>query len=162
MAHRTVRWCTGQGTIHCPVRATTACRWGLERLTVEVLCLVVAPDSPVAHQTCPVRSDFAAWHLTSELCAFTVYAVNHWVSGYHCSVGSPDMSGAHRTVWGIIAERALEKPESGQLGWCSAWGTGHCLVRHWQHNLKSLLQTLMSPQLDFFLNLCWTLCTWDK
>jgi hypothetical protein len=35
------------------VRATSSARWGLERLTVEVLCLLVAPDSPV-------RSDFAA------------------------------------------------------------------------------------------------------
>jgi hypothetical protein len=33
-------------------------RWCLERLTVEVLCLVVASDSPVAHRTCSVRSDF--------------------------------------------------------------------------------------------------------
>jgi hypothetical protein len=53
-----VQWCTGQDTVLCPVRATSARRWGLERLTVEVLCLVVAPDSPVAHRTCSVRSDF--------------------------------------------------------------------------------------------------------
>jgi hypothetical protein len=42
-----------------------AARWGLERLTVEVLCPVVALDSPVAHRTCPMRSDFAA--LTSDM-----------------------------------------------------------------------------------------------
>jgi hypothetical protein len=53
MAHRTVRWCAEQGTVHYPVRATSARHWGLERLTVEVLCPVVAPDSPV-------RSDFTA------------------------------------------------------------------------------------------------------
>jgi hypothetical protein len=64
MAHRIVRWCTGQDTVHCPVCATSAHRWGLERLTVEVICLVVASDSPVAHQTCSVRSDFSA--LTSD------------------------------------------------------------------------------------------------
>jgi hypothetical protein len=40
---------TPDNTIHCPVRATSARRWGLERLTVGVLCLVVAPDSPVPH-----------------------------------------------------------------------------------------------------------------
>jgi hypothetical protein len=48
MAHLTVQWCTGHGTVHCPVRATSADRWGLERLTVEVLCPLVAPDSSVA------------------------------------------------------------------------------------------------------------------
>jgi hypothetical protein len=68
MAHRTVRWCTGQDTVQCPVRATSAARWGLELLTVEVLCLVVAPDSPTAHHTCLMRSDFAACHQTSVLC----------------------------------------------------------------------------------------------
>jgi hypothetical protein len=56
-AHRTVRWCTGQGIVHCLVRAMSAHRWGLELLTFEVLCPVVAPDSPVAHRTCPIRSD---------------------------------------------------------------------------------------------------------
>jgi hypothetical protein len=61
---RCCRWRTGQDNVHCPVRATSAHRWGLERLTVEVLCLVDAPDSPVAHRTCPVRSDFFA--LTSD------------------------------------------------------------------------------------------------
>jgi hypothetical protein len=51
MAHRTVRWCTGQGIVHCPVPATLADRWSLEQLTVEGLCLLTAPDSSVAHRT---------------------------------------------------------------------------------------------------------------
>jgi hypothetical protein len=38
----TVRWCTGHSTVHCPVSATSADRWGLERLTVEIFCLLVA------------------------------------------------------------------------------------------------------------------------
>jgi hypothetical protein len=62
-AHLTVRWCTGHYTVQCPVRTTSADRWGLELLTVEVLCPLAAPDSPV-------RSDFADWLLTSAL--FTV------------------------------------------------------------------------------------------
>jgi endogenous inhibitor of DNA gyrase (YacG/DUF329 family) len=75
-AHRAaVRWCTGQGTIHCPVCATSACRWGLERLTVGVLCLVVAPDSPVAHRTCPVCSDFSALTFDSH---YSPFAVDRW------------------------------------------------------------------------------------
>jgi hypothetical protein len=41
------------GTVHCPVCATSARRWGLEWSTFEVVCPVVASDSPV-------RSDFAA------------------------------------------------------------------------------------------------------
>jgi hypothetical protein len=44
MAHRTVRWCTGHGIVHYPVCATSDARWGLERLTIEFLCLVAAPD----------------------------------------------------------------------------------------------------------------------
>jgi hypothetical protein len=46
-AHRTVRWCTGHSTVHCPVSATSADRWGLELLIVEVFYLLVTPDSPV-------------------------------------------------------------------------------------------------------------------
>jgi hypothetical protein len=34
------------------LRATSADRWGLELLTIEVFCLLAAPDSPVC-------SDFA-------------------------------------------------------------------------------------------------------
>jgi hypothetical protein len=49
MVHRT-------GTVHCPVPA----RWGLERSTVGTLCPLAAPDSPVAYQTCPMRSNFAS------------------------------------------------------------------------------------------------------
>jgi hypothetical protein len=52
--------------------ATSADRWGLERLAVEVLCPLAAPDSPV-------RSDFAA--LTSDLrtvhCSSDI-AVDRW------------------------------------------------------------------------------------
>jgi hypothetical protein len=54
---RCCRWRTGQGIVHCPVRATSARHWGLERLTVEVFCPIAASDSPV-------RFDFSA--LTSD------------------------------------------------------------------------------------------------
>jgi hypothetical protein len=52
--HRTVRWCTEHSVVHCSVSATSADRWGLELLTVEVFCLLAALDSPV-------RSDFVDW-----------------------------------------------------------------------------------------------------
>jgi hypothetical protein len=91
MAHWTVRWCTGQGTVQCPVRATSAARWGLEGLTVEVLCLLAAPDSPMPHQTCPVCSDFSS--LTSDCVLFTfafdrcahltVALLAHWACPVH-------------------------------------------------------------------------------
>jgi hypothetical protein len=60
--------------MHCPVRATSADRWGLERLTVEGLCPLVVPDSPV-------RSDFAV--LTSDFCfvhCSLVSTVDRWRS----------------------------------------------------------------------------------
>jgi hypothetical protein len=101
MAHRKVWWCNRQGTIHCPVRATSAHRWGLERLTIEVLCLVVATDSPVAHQTCPVRSDFLLWLLTCTVHLLQsivgrMLPLLHWLTGHvRCTPDSPvNYSGA--------------------------------------------------------------------
>jgi hypothetical protein len=145
------RWHTGHDIVHCPVPTTSADRWVLERLIVEVLCPLVAPDSPVAYWACPVRSDFTA--LTSDFYTVrfllftqpTVRAVDR------CSVGSPDMSSAHRTVWLIIAERLPEKPKSGQFVECSAWApdsvwcaTGStiaslCSKLGWAPNLISFL-----------------------
>jgi hypothetical protein len=94
--------CTEHGTVHCPVPATSADRWGLERLTVEVSCPLAALDSPV-------RSDFAA--LTSDFCTAhcaLCTTVDRWAQFDCCSVGSPDSpvnySGA-----------TLEKPESDQF-----------------------------------------------
>jgi hypothetical protein len=45
---------TGHGTVHFPVRATSANHRGLEHLTIEVLCPLAAPDSSV-------RSDFCSY-----------------------------------------------------------------------------------------------------
>jgi hypothetical protein len=82
-AHRTDQWCTRHDTVHCPVRATSADRWGLERLTVEVLCPLAAPD-------CPVRSDLAV--LTSDFCTVHCSVVSSRPLGAvnRFSVGSPD------------------------------------------------------------------------
>jgi hypothetical protein len=38
---------TGHCTVHCPVPAMSADRWGLEQLTVEFTCPCGATDSPV-------------------------------------------------------------------------------------------------------------------
>jgi hypothetical protein len=133
MAHRTVRWCTGQGTVHCPVPATSADHWGLEQLTVGVFCPLAAPDSPVAHRTCLVRSDFIA--LTSDLCTVHLFIVHRsqplaqltvirWLIGHvRCTPDSP----VNYSEASPIETR--EWPVRGVLG----LGTGQCPVRHWQH-----------------------------
>jgi hypothetical protein len=114
MVHRTVRWCTGHGTVQCSVRATSAARWGLERLTIEFLCLLAAPDSPV-------RSDFAA--LTSDFCTMRFYCSRSRPLAHLVVAPLADrtLSSAHRTVQWIIAGRLPEKPESGQFARCLTW-----------------------------------------
>jgi hypothetical protein len=120
-------------------------------LAVGVLCPVVAPDSPVAHRTCFGVFWLAA--LTSDRALFTslfTFAVDrcakwlllHWLTGHvRCTPDSPVN----------YSEARPEKHESEQFAWCSAWGTGHCPVRHWQDTLKSLLQTCWVPNLISFL-----------
>jgi hypothetical protein len=96
------------------------------------------------------------WLLCSDFCsALFPFAYDHWRQVTVAPL-------AHRTVWWIIAERTLEKPESGWFAWCSAWCTRLFSVRHLASHSHVLLQILLSPQLKFFLGLCWTLCTWDK
>jgi hypothetical protein len=143
-AHQIVWWCTRHDTVHSPVPAIPADRWGLEQLTVEVLCLLAAPDSPVAHRTCLVRSDFAA--LTSDFCTVHFYYTLQLIVGAIdcCSVGSPDSpvnySGA-----------TPDNPESGQFA--MPW-PGHRTVSG---------APLAAPMLDFAPNfvefstyfLCW-------
>jgi hypothetical protein len=74
-AHRTVWWRTGHSlfTVRCAPRQRA--RWGLELLTVGALCPFVAPDSPVAHRTCPVTSDFAAL-ISARHCSFVQSTVD--------------------------------------------------------------------------------------
>jgi hypothetical protein len=101
------------------------------------------PDSPVVHQTTTVY--FCSRPLTRS---------------DRCFAGSPNMSGAYRTVRWIIAERAQWFPESGLFVCSRAWCTGQCPVRHLAAHSHVLLQIWLCPQLNFFLDLCWTLCTW--
>jgi hypothetical protein len=121
-AHRTIRWCTRHGTVHCRVIATSANRWALERLTVEVLCPLAAPDSPVC-------SDFCTVHCSSRQSSQPLGIVDR------CSVGSPDNLVNYSGV-------TLRKPESGQFARCLGLGTGQCPVLHWLHLYLFLLQTL--------------------
>jgi hypothetical protein len=110
-AHRIVRWCTGHCTVHCSVRATSPDRWGLELLTIEVLCPLVAPNSPVVHQTvrCVLTLQTGSDFWWSDCTVVDLGEVDC------CSVGALDSPVAHRTVRWIIAGELLRKPESGQF-----------------------------------------------
>jgi hypothetical protein len=104
-AHRIVRWCTGQVlfTVRCTPRQRSVGVWSV--LTAGTLCPIAAPHSLVPHRTCPVCSEFLLWLLT----CIVPFCSRQLALGYRCSIGSPDMSGAHWTVRWIIAERALRK-----------------------------------------------------
>jgi hypothetical protein len=65
---------TGHGTVHCPVCATSADRWGLEVLTVEVICPCGAPDSPMVYRI--VRCDLTSQTISDLLTLHTVVAVD--------------------------------------------------------------------------------------
>jgi hypothetical protein len=154
-AHRTVWWCTRHSTVHYPVSATSADRWILELLTIEVLCPLAAPDSPVAHWTVPCILTLQFWLLTSALSTFPLSALSIVGKVDHCSVGSPD---SPMNFSGV----ALRKPESSQFVKCFGLGTGQCLVRHWQHQILYAPNFIELSQFFFFVCLCWTLCTWEK
>jgi hypothetical protein len=104
-----------------------------------------------SYGTPDMSAAFWLFAMPSALCAFTVHVVDRWRTGDRCSVGSPDMFGAHRTIRWIIAERPLEKPESGQFTWCSAWAPDSVWCATGSTNTSLLLQTYLSPQLNFFL-----------
>jgi hypothetical protein len=50
------------GTPNSTVPAMSVDRWGLERLTIEVLCPLVALDSPVCSNFAVLTSDFCVVH----------------------------------------------------------------------------------------------------
>jgi hypothetical protein len=111
-AHRIVRWCTGHCIVQCPVSATSADRWGLERLTVEVFYLLGALDSPVAHRTVrcilTLQADF--WLLCCRLRrsqhSRPLGEVDRW------SIVSSYSQVAHRTVRWILVDRHWENPRA--------------------------------------------------
>jgi hypothetical protein len=77
------------------VRATSTNCWGLELLTVEVLCPLVAPDSPVAHRTVrcvlSLQADFCIVHCS------LVSAVGHWAKLTIAPL-------AYRKVWWLTGQ----------------------------------------------------------
>jgi hypothetical protein len=93
------------GTVHCPMCATSA------------RPLVFGADDRWSPLSCSCTGQSGATPDMSGvlwLLSGTVYFGSRPLApGYRCSVGSPDMSGAHRTVRWIIEERVLRKRESG-------------------------------------------------
>jgi hypothetical protein len=129
-------------TVHCPVCAMSARSLGFG--AVDRWNPLPSSGTGLSGGTPDMSGAFWLRHLTSAraLFAFTVHCSRPLALGYRCSVGSPDMSGAHRTVRWIIAECAKKKPESEVFESCSAWCTGHCPVRHLQHTLNSFAPNL--------------------
>jgi hypothetical protein len=121
VAHRTT-------TVHCLVRATSArplgfgASWPLEPLSCS--CTGQSGATP------DMSGDL--WLCCSDFC-HALFITVHFCSrpltcSDRCSAGSPDMSGAHRTVRWIIAECAQRNPESGMFACAWASCTGHCHV----------------------------------
>jgi hypothetical protein len=102
-AHRTVQSCTGQTlfTVRCMPRQHA--HWGLEWSTVGSLRPVAAPDSPVPH------SDFSALTSATHCSLHCLLLQSTIARSDRCSIGSPNMSGAHRIVRWYIVERVMRK-----------------------------------------------------
>jgi hypothetical protein len=145
MAHRTVRWCTGHGTVHCPVHATSADHWGLERLTVEVLCFLVALDSPVRSDFAVLTSNFCTVHCSPQSIVGHTWPLLRWLTGHvQCT---PDIAVNYS---GTTLEKTWEWPVRGCLG----LGTGQCPVRHWQHLYLSFAPNFVEFPNSFSLLVC--------
>jgi hypothetical protein len=155
VAHRTV-------TVHCPVCATSMRPLGFEAIDrlrrLSFCCTGQSGDTPDSL----VTSDFCALTSPRHCLALFLCVVDRWRAGSHCSAGSPDSPVAHQIVRWIIVERAWQKSESGWFAaaWPGAPDSVRCAI--FQHTLSPSLQIWLWPQLNFFLDLCWTLCTCDK
>jgi hypothetical protein len=95
----------------------------LERLTVEVLCPLVAPDSPVRSDSAVLTSDLRTVHCSSDIAVnrLAQLTVAPWLSGHvRCT---PDSLVNYS---GETPRETRERPVRGCLG----LGTGQCPVRH--------------------------------
>jgi hypothetical protein len=136
-AHRTVRWCTGQVlfTVRCVPHQHT--RWGIRANDCWSLCPVVAPalTSLLWVLPCIVHKCLLLQSTVDARLLLLRWLIRH----VRCTLDNPmNYSGARP-----------EKPKSVRCTICNTLSS-------------SLLQIYLSPQLEFFLGLCWTLCTWDK
>jgi hypothetical protein len=143
-AHQTVRWCTGQTlfTIRCAPRQHA--RWGLEQLDRWSHCTGQSGD---------------LWLPCSDFCR-ALFITVHFCSrpltrSDHCSAGSPNMSGVHRTVRctpdSPVNYSGARPPETLECMFACAWAwcTGHCPMRQRQHTLKSFAPNLFVSPTEF-------------
>jgi hypothetical protein len=132
------------GVHHVSTTVRVQSSWPLEALVVLLHRIV----------RCPLTS-VEALFTVEHFCSRPLAPVSH------CSAGSPDSPAAYRTVRWIIAERASEFPRVA----CSEgnWPGAPDSVRFAKNQHTQVLCSIfwLSPQLEFFLGLCWTLCTWD-
>jgi hypothetical protein len=151
-AHRIVQWCTGHGTVQCPVHALSANRWGLELPTVEVLCPLPALDSPVAHRTfrcvLTLQTDFWLLHWS----VFTVQRSRPLGEVDRCSVGSLDSLVAHRTVQWILVDWLWENPRVASSRGALAWALDSVRCATWLHQYLFCPILCRVPPTCF---LCW-------
>jgi hypothetical protein len=150
-AHRTVWWRTGHVLfiVRCAPHQHTYS--GLDQVDHWSHCTGQSGD---------------LWLRCSDFCR-TLFITVHFCSrpltcSDCCSAGLPDMSSAHRTVRWIKRSAPREFP---RVPYSLACGPGVLdTVRCAKGSTLScpLLQICLCPQLNFFLGLCWTLCTWDK
>jgi hypothetical protein len=150
-AHRTVQWCTGHNTVHCPVvpRQLTVEGWS---------CWPLKSSIFLQYQTVwwHTRQSDVFWLCRLALASNGQTVQQSTVGKFdRCSVGTPD-SPVNYSRWALI------KPESGQFTRCFGVGIRQCLVRHWQHQSLYAPNFVEFPQLVLFVCLCWTLCTWRK
>jgi hypothetical protein len=142
-AHRTVRWCTGQAlfTVRCAPHQHA--RWGLERFDRWTCC--------TGHVRWPLSS--LLWLLPRIVhhCSLLQSTVNaqwpllRWLTGHvRCT---PD------SLVNYGGARPTETRE---------WPVRLCASLVHRTLSSTLLQICLCPQLNFFLSLCWTLCTWGK
>jgi hypothetical protein len=115
------RWAHRTTTFHCLVRTTSARSLGFGAVVRwNPLSFCYTGQSGA---TLDMSGDL--WLLCSDFCAalfiIVPFAFDHWCAVSHCSAGSPDMFGAHRTVRWIIAESVQRIPESGMFVGCLAW-----------------------------------------
>jgi hypothetical protein len=123
---------TWHPAIHCPVLATSADRWGLEKLTIEFVCPCGAPNSPVRPDVADCFWRFWLWWQS------TVGEVNrcswaHWTVQWH--TGQSD-----EFRWG-----AMRFPESGMFVGCASLGTRHCPVHTGQSGALQAGASLTCP-----------------
>jgi hypothetical protein len=119
VAHRTV-------TVHYPVHATSARSLGAWS------CWLLEPFVLLLHRTVRCHTGHVRWPLTSarHYSLLSPFCSRPLTRSDRCVAGSPDMCGAHRTVWWIIVERDWWIPESGLFVGCPTWCTRQCPVRH--------------------------------